>query len=405
MMADKPNMDKPQGGSPEVEKPQDALKADITIVGGGLVGASLALALAPNWRVCLLELAAPSCPPQDGSFDNRVYAISPGSRAFLESISGWRMSADRVGAVQAMDVRGDAGGALYFDALDLAADELACIVENRTLQWSLWQALPASLHIVSTAATSVDFGDDAVTLRLADGRQIHSRLVVAADGANSWLRTAAGIPFDRRPYPQLGVVANFTTTRPHVGVARQWFRDDGILAWLPLPGNRVSMVWSCDAALAGELQHLSPAALAERVAQAGGNCLGAMHTLTPAAAFPLAFGRAGQSIGKRLALVGDAAHTIHPLAGQGVNLGFGDAQALAALLAAQTGTDPGSARLLSAYARQRSEEVLAMQLLCDGLHKLFSCNYPALAGLRNIGLSVANRLGPIKRQMMQQAFR
>lgn len=384
---------------------QDSLQADITVVGGGLVGASLALALAADWRVCLIEQAAPTLPPDDTSFDNRVYAISPGSRAFLDSIGGWQVPAGRVGPVQAMDVRGDAGGAIYFDALDLAADALASIVENRALQWSLWQALPTSVQIVSAAATAVEFADDAVTLHLADGQRIRSRLAVAADGANSWLRTAAGIAFDRRPYPQLGVVANFSTTRPHVGVARQWFRDDGILAWLPLPGNRISMVWSCEAALAEELQRMPPAALAERVAQAGGECLGAMQALTPAAAFPLAFGRAAQTTGTRLALVGDAAHTIHPLAGQGVNLGFGDAKTLAALLAAQGGADPGNTRLLAAYARHRAEEVLTMQLLCDGLHKLFSCNYPALAGLRNIGLSVANRLGPIKRQMMQQAFR
>lgn len=387
------------------QRTADDLEVDITIVGGGLVGASLALALAPRWRVCLLELAVPTPPPDDACFDQRVYAVSPGSRAFIDSIGGWQVPAQRLGPVQAMDVRGDAGGAIYFDALELATDELAVIVENRALQWSLWQALPASVTVIASAAKEVHFGEDAVTLQLADGRHIRSRLAVAADGANSWLRKAAGIAFTRHPYPQLGVVGNFSTTRPHVGVARQWFRDDGILAWLPLSGNKVSMVWSCEAALADELKALAPEALAQRVADAGGNSLGDMQAMTPLAAFPLAFGRAAQTTGARLALVGDAAHTIHPLAGQGVNLGFGDAKALAALLTSPDTLDPGSARLLSHYARQRAEEVLAMQLVCDGLQKLFSCNYPGVAGLRNMGLNAANWLGPIKRQMMQQAFR
>ncbi|WP_374350951.1 FAD-dependent monooxygenase, partial [Chitinimonas sp.] len=343
-------------------------------------------------------------------WDNRVYAISPGSQATLAAIGGWQLPEGRLGRIRVMDVRGDAGGAIRFDALDLGSEQLAATVENRSLQSSLWAALQGRASLFTAAElTAVDFAGKAVTLSLADGRSLRARLAVAADGAQSWLRQQAGIDFKRWPYQQRGVVANFRCEKPHADMARQWFRGDGILAWLPLPGRQISIVWSTDDAHAAELCALPPAELAVRVAAAGAYALGEFTPLTPAAAFPLVLGRAASAVGQRLALVGDAAHTVHPLAGQGVNLGFGDVKVLAEVLngaaAKATGRpDPGDALLLARYARGRAEDVLLMQTLCDGLQKLFGRSDALSARLRNAGLSLTNRAGPIKRSLMRQAF-
>jgi 2-octaprenyl-6-methoxyphenol hydroxylase len=382
------------------------LAVDIAIVGGNLVGASLALALAGRWRVALLERQPPQAAPDTAVLDPRVYAISPGSRAFLESIGGWPADANRICPVWSMQIFGDTGGRLQFEAADIAAEELACIAESSVLQWALWQALPDTLtRLPATRPTALETGHDGLTLHLDDGRRLYTRLLVGADGPQSWVRQAAGLGFTRQPYDQRGVVAHFATARPHRGIARQWFSAAGVLAWLPLPGQRVSIVWSCSEVLAQELLALPAAQLAQRVEAAGHATLGPMTLLAPPAAFPLAKSRAGQMAGPRVVLVGDAAHTVHPLAGQGVNLGFADARTLAALLTPPTVRDPGSAHLLSAFARQRAGDVLAVQASCDALHHLFSARQPLWAGLRNAGLNLADTLSPLKAALMRQAMR
>ncbi|MFC4161046.1 UbiH/UbiF family hydroxylase [Chitinimonas lacunae] len=379
---------------------------DIAIVGGGLVGASLALALADGRRrVCLIERQTVTAPPADDSWDARVYAISPGSRAFLARFDGFHIPGSRRAPVLAMDVRGDRGGRIRFDALEMAADELAVIVENRCLLWSLWRRFDERIErLTGVTPTAVWIEPDAATLELDDGSSLSARLLVAADGANSWLRREAGIEFERLSYHQHGVVANFQCERDHGSVARQWFRHDGVLAWLPLPGNRLSMVWSTDDAHAKALLDMPLPMLSSTVADAGCRVLGGLTALAPAQAFPLALGRASATIGPRLALVGDAAHTVHPLAGQGVNLGFGDARELADLLASHDG-DPGDPLLLARYARGRAEDVRAMQSVCHGLQRLFGHPSGTAAVLRNLGLRLVDGMGPLKRGLMQQAFR
>ena len=210
-----------------------------------------------------------------------------------------------------------------------------------------------------------------------------------------------------RAYGQSGVVANFNTERAHRGRALQWFLADGsVLAWLPLPGKRVSIVWSAPSGLASELMALDAAALAARVAGTGGHELGAMSAIAPAAAFELSFLKLPAVVGDRLALVGDAAHGVHPLAGQGVNLGFSDAAALASILGTRGPVgDAGAAILLERYARRRAGPVLAMQAVTDGLVRLFDVRASWLRALRNRGMSAVDAIGPLKRLLAQPALR
>jgi 2-octaprenyl-6-methoxyphenol hydroxylase len=245
------------------------------------------------------------------------------------------------------------------------------------------------------------------TITLADGPTLAAALVVGADGLNSWVRRAAGMVVAPRSYAQTALVATLDCDDAHHGCARQWFKvDGGVLAWLPLPGRRISIVWSAPDALADELRALAPEAFAARVAAAGDSALGRLRLDGAVGAFPLQYLRLPTSVAHRLALVGDAAHGVHPLAGQGVNLGLGDADALAAVIAERGPVaDPGAPVLLTRYARRRAEPVMAMQAVTDGLARLFAAPAPWLRLLRNAGLSAVDRLPLVKRVLAQPALR
>jgi ubiquinone biosynthesis UbiH/UbiF/VisC/COQ6 family hydroxylase len=256
---------------------------------------------------------------------------------------------------------------------------------------------------------ALTFDVQAATLTLADGDVLRTRLVVGADGLGSWIRQASGLTTAPRAYAQTAVVANFDCEYEHHGRASQWFlANGGVLAWLPLPERRISIVWSAPTALAGELAALPAGELALRVADAGAHALGAL-TLREGegpVTFALSFLRLPSVVAHRLALVGDAAHGIHPLAGQGVNLGFGDVTALAGVLAERGPiADAGAPILLERYARRRAEPVLAMQTVTDALARLFSLDRRWLSGLRNQGMSTIDRFPLIKRALAQPALR
>lgn len=376
--------------------------ADIVILGGGLNGAALVAALRHTpYSVVLVEPRPPQEPGED--WDSRIYAYSPGNVAWLKSLGAWNEPV-RAQAVYQMRIHGDTDGKLIFDALDAGLAELAWIAENNRLQWSLWQSWRDSpnIRVISAPTESVTWGEQKHTLHLADGTDLKARLLVAADGANSWLRQQAGIGFDLEDYEHIGVVANFTTQRPHRGAAWQWFRPDGVLAYLPLPGNRISMVWSTPPEHAAELQALSPAELAGKVAEAGGHALGELINITPAAGFPLKRRRAREWVRPGLVLLGDAAHTVHPLAGQGVNLGFRDSRLLAATLA--SGGDPGEISRLTAYAARRREDVVSMQFTTGGLKKLFARQDGLTQTLRNSGMSLTNLIDPLNQALTRHAI-
>lgn len=375
---------------------------DIVIFGGGLNGAALAAALrhGPH-RVTLLEPHPPALPPDD--WDGRVYAYSPGNVAWLRSLDAWDENIVRTQAVQQMRIHGDAGGRLRFDALDAGLPELAWIAENRRLQWSLWQAWRDSpnVEVLSTPATGIVWGDAHHAILLADGTRLGTDLLVAADGANSWVRQQAGIELTLEDYQHIGVVANFACEKPHRGIAWQWFRDDGVLAYLPLPGQRISIVWSTPPEHAQALLTLSPEALAEKVAAAGQHSLGALTCITKAAGFPLKRRLAHEWVRPGLVLLGDTAHTVHPLAGQGVNLGFRDSRLLSHLLSC--GGDPGEISRLTAYAARRREDVTSMQTTSGSMKKLFARHDPLTRALRNTGMSLTHWLEPINQALTRHA--
>jgi ubiquinone biosynthesis UbiH/UbiF/VisC/COQ6 family hydroxylase len=381
---------------------------DLAIVGGGLVGLSLAVALqGSGLRLALVEprLAPPIAPE---GWDSRIYALSPGSMAFLERLGVWpELPQDRLTRVEAMEIYGDDGAArLDFSAYDAGLRELAVIVENRFLQQALWRAAQAAVARVCCPAecASLQLGADGARLSLADGAELAVRLVVGADGADSWVRTQAGIAVVPVDYGQLGVVANFSCEKPHRGIAFQWFRRDGVLALLPLPGDRVSMVWSIARESGERLLALPAPDLAAEVAGASHDALGALAVITAPAAFPLRLQRVSRFVKPRIALAGDAAHNVHPLAGQGVNLGFRDARALAAALNGREARyDCGDHALLRRYERARREDVAALQLTTHGLQKLFGVEAVWVARARNAGLNLVNLLPQLKNLLVRQA--
>ena len=381
---------------------------DVVIIGGGLVGASLAAALkSSGLSLALLENSTAST--RFEGWDSRIYAISPGNAKFLADCGAWqRIDATRIQQVTDMRVYGDQGAELDFSAYQLGAPELNFILENRLLQHALWQVMQQqdNLTLYNPArCVSIDRQEDSATLTLEDGRSLTTRLVVGADGPDSWVRQQAGINAAPNAYEQLGVVANFKIETPHRGTAFQWFQQDGILALLPLPQQMVSMVWSVSTEQGAKLLALSADELCKRVAEASHNALGTLELVTPAAAFPLRLLNLPRITAPRLALVGDAAHNVHPLAGQGVNLGFRDARELARVLTERGGQpDCGNAHLLRHYERARREDIASMLAVTHALQKLFNNSNPFLRNLRNIGLSITNQITPLKKMLARHAL-
>ena len=377
---------------------------EILIVGGGLVGAAAAVALKQQGRdVALLEIRPPETDfaKLEHCWDARIYAVSPANQNLLQSLGAWP-SESRIQAVFRMDVRGDGGGRIEFNAADIPAPRLACIAENRWLLAGLWRQIRAlEIPVITEAAERLETDVQTASLTLKNGQTLQAGLIIGADGANSWVRRQAGIFVKESPYRQHGVVANFHTEQDHRGTAFQWFQNGEVLAYLPLPDNKISIVWSTHEP--EKLTSLSPEDLAAAVAGQGGNVLGKLSPLSPAFAFDLVLRRPESTVSQRILLMGDAAHTVHPLAGQGVNLGFGDVAEFARL--SRNAADAGAYQLLKQYARNRLEPVRTMQLGCDGLFHLFNEKHlPALPWLRNTGLNLVNSVPAVKNRLIKHAM-
>lgn len=389
-------------------------QSDICIVGNGIVGKAAALGLAQaGWRVQLLVPEAPP-PAQPAEWDARVYALNRAAQSLLAALRVWEaMDGARIAPVDAMAVYGDGGrpaGRLDFDAYGARVGALAWIVEDANLNQALDAALrfAPNLRVVAGRAAELRSGGEQASIRLDNGDVLSASLVVGADGAQSWVRNQCDIGIDYRSYGQRAVVGNFSCEQAHHGVAFQWFAgEQGIIALLPLPGQRVSLVWSAPDALADALLRESPAQLAERLSALPEQKLGRLQPLQPETikAFPLAWIRPHVITAPRVALAGDAAHVVHPLAGHGMNLGFADVAALLGVLGAPAPErDCGSARLLGRYARARKEDILLMQLATDGLQRLFAAEFEPVRIARNAGMSLLNRLPFLKRKLISHAL-
>jgi len=382
---------------------------DVVVVGAGLVGTCFARAARGLSLALVGHAAGPAAAPAE-IFDSRVYALTPANVALLRALKVWQaMPAERLTPVHAMRVFGDDGSSvLDFDAYEAGVPELAWIVEDAPLQAALWRGLETRDELEILAGSEcerVEPAEGHVEVTLRGRGSLRARLVVGADGAHSFVRAQAGIAARERPYGQTAVVANFACERPHRNVAYQWFQSGPVLALLPLPGSHVSMVWSLSDADAARVLALAPAILAREVEIASRRALGELTVVGAPRGFALRRLAARRMVGERIALMGDAAHVVHPLAGQGANLGFQDAAELARVLAAREPVrDPGDPRLLRRYERARAEPVLAMDLTVHGLYRLFQARGGAVARLRNAGLNLTNHLAVLKNILMRQAM-
>jgi 2-octaprenylphenol hydroxylase len=394
---------------------------DVCVVGGGVIGKAAALALAQSGQRVTLLIAGPAQaaakPAQSqGStgWDARVYAVNQVAYDLLNSLKVWdALDADRVTAVDGMVVTGDAKnnpGVLSFDAYSARVGALAWIVEDRNLNQALDAALKfaPNLQIVNATAIAMQNDQDEVSLQLNNGEHLRAKLLVGADGGQSWVRSQCDIGLDYRSYGQRAIVSNFACSKAHHGIAYQWFTEaQGIVALLPLPNKQVSLVWSAPDALAQTLLSESPAQLAQRLSLLAGEQLGELTPLQPELVrdFPLALIKPHAMIAPRVALIGDAAHVIHPLAGHGMNLGFADVAVLVKTLSErEPQRDCGDAMVLARYARMRKEDVLLMQVATDSLARLFAVDAEPLRMMRNIGLNLVNRLPALKRRLMTHAL-
>jgi 2-octaprenylphenol hydroxylase len=391
------------------------IHSDICIIGGGAIGKAAALALArAGMQVSLVTPATSTTKPDSSDhWDQRVFALNHVAHGLLSSLKVWEaMDATRIAPVDAMAVHGDgaSAGHIGFDAYAARTDALAWIVEDQNLNQALDNALKFAngVRIMASTATQLHSDEHHAAVTLQDGSQIHASLIVGADGAQSWVRSQADIGIDYRAYNQRAIVANFSCENPHHGTASQWFLgEQGIVALLPLPDSRVSLVWSAPDKLAETILQEPPEQLCQRLAQLPGQTLGTFTMLPPTTpqSFALRFIRAGAMVANRVALIGDAAHVVHPLAGQGMNLGFGDIDALLTAVAKRDqANDCGDACTLGRYARHRKEEVLLMQLTTDGLQRLFDTELAPLKVLRNLGMTALDKLPFLKRQLITHAL-
>lgn len=404
----------------------EIIRADVCVMGAGPVGGTLACRLAAHGlRVAVVD-QAPLPPMEHPAFDGRAYAIAAGSRPLLVESGLWDVLPDAPAPI--LDIRVTDGRVgrpasrlhLHFDHRDLGEDAgpFGWMVEARSLR----RALNARMHDLPTLSVHaptrarVERGEDGVIIHLDTGKTIASRLIVAAEGRRSPLREQAGIPLTRLPYDQTGIVCAISHEHPHHGVALEHFLPAGPFAALPMGASpdaveggaaHVSaIVWTERTRMADRILALDDARFAREIGRRLGGHLGAVRAVGRRWSYPLSAMLVHRYVDTRLALAGDAAHGIHPIAGQGLNLGFQDAIALSALLieASERGTDPGDPAVLAHYQRLRRPDNLAMLAMTDGLDRLFSSNNPALRLARDVGIASVHRITPLKRFFMRRAM-
>ncbi|HEY3918473.1 MAG TPA: UbiH/UbiF/VisC/COQ6 family ubiquinone biosynthesis hydroxylase [Stellaceae bacterium] len=391
------------------------IRAEVAIVGGGLSGLALAIACAgAGIEVAVIDREDPA-KFRSAAYDGRTTAIAYGSQQVLAGIGVWDALAPHAEPIREIRVAdGDSPLFLHYNRREVGAEALGYIVENRLLRGALQaraEALPSLTLFAPSAVEDVEFAEAQTRLLLADGGRIIAPLAVGADGRNSPLRDAAGIKTWRKSYRQTAIVCVVRHAQPHRGVAVEHFRAAGPFAILPMPtlkegGNRSSIVWTEDERAAPALLALDDADFAVQLASRFGDFLGHLEVEPGRWSYPLMLIQAERYAAHRLALIGDAAHVIHPIAGQGWNLGVRDIAALAELIvdAHRLGLDLGGAELLKRYERWRRFDSLTLTAVTDGLNRLFSTEAPPLRVARDIGLAAVGRAPGLKKFFMRHAM-
>lgn len=385
------------------------MQSDVIILGGGLVGLTLALALdAHGLTSTVVDPARPEAVLAPG-FDGRATAIASASWNMLKAIGlGERLEGQGcpIAAIRVSD--GLKRGALDFEPAP-EDDALGIMFENRLLRQALHAAAAEAKNVellMPARPVGSERGEHGVVVRLEDGRELRAPLLIAAEGRNSPTRAAAGINVARWSYDHSAIIAAVEHEKPHGNIAYEIFYPSGPFAILPmLPGNRSALVWSVDKEDAPGYLKLGPRGFVAELEARMGGLLGALTLLAPLSSYPLGFHHAGRITDQRLALVGDAAHGIHPIAGQGLNLGLRDAAALAEVLVegARLGLDLGDAQLLARYERWRSFDTFLVAASTDGLTRLFGMPGEAASAVRRFGLSAVQRISPLKSFFMAEA--
>jgi len=396
----------------------ETLTADVAIIGGGMVGMTLAAALGTAGLAVLMVDAESPDAMTGAAFDGRSSAIAFGSQQVLAGVGAWeRMAAE---AQPILDIRvsdGDATGAaarlfLHYDHRDLGV-AFGHIIENRAIRRALLGRLgelDQVRHVAPMHVAGLERHAGGVELRLQDGRCVAARLAVAADGRNSPIRAAAGIKATAWAYPQTGIVCTVAHDKPHHGVAHEHFLPAGPFAMLPMVDDqgihRSSIVWTERRDLAPVMLALDEAAFGAEIERRFGTSLGRVRPIGGRFSYPLTLVHAERYVDRRLALLGDAAHAIHPIAGQGLNLGLRDVAALAECVvdAHRLGLDIGDALALEHYQRWRRFDNLLLMAVTDGLNRLFSNDVAPLRLLRDVGLAAVDRLPVLKRMFMRHAM-
>ncbi len=387
------------------------MSAQLVIVGGGPVGLALALAASslPNIDITVIERASAASDILPEPFDHRVYALSTASLGMLEA-NGAVLPPERMSTVRAMQVHGD-GGRNAAGSIDVRdGHALAAIVEHAALMQALQGRLLQDgrvriLRGVSPAEMR-SIGGNRRVLNLSDGSTIESDLLVAADGSRSQIRDWAGISTTSKDYESDGVVANFRAERAHSDIARQWFSQDAVLAYLPLPDDHISIVWSVSREASRALPSNDPQIFCRAVEEAGHHALGVLSLASPVARFPLVRVMSKIWVQAGLALIGDAAHAVHPLAGQGVNLGFADVRNMVAVLRDRSKYSAiGDLPLLRRYERRGREAAWAVGEMTDRLRTLYLSDSGAARWLRNEGVDWLNRVPVAKSLLIHYASR
>jgi 2-octaprenyl-6-methoxyphenol hydroxylase len=386
------------------------MQSELVISGGGLVGLTLATACAgAGLDVTVIDREEPAR-TVDAAFDGRTSAIAFGSQRILAGIGLWDDIAPEAEPIREIRVAdGDSPLFLHYDHTEIGDAPLGYIVENRVLRRALLAragVLPTLRHLAPARVAAAERKAGGVEVALEGGGSVRGALIAAAEGKPSPLRQAAGIRTVEWRYPQTAIVCTVWHERPHLGIAVEHFLPAGPFAILPMTGDRSSIVWTERAELAPRLLALDAAGFHAELARRFGDFLGRIEVVGPRWSYELSLMHAERYGAERLVLVGDAAHVIHPIAGQGLNLGLRDVAVLAELLVdtRRLGLDIGNADILARYERWRRFDTVALAAVTDGLNRLFSNSFPPLAWMRGIGLAAVNRLSPLRRFLMQHAM-